>query len=130
MSIIEAVTRLAPCRVTPRLARRFVRAALELEAVEVGVREIVELLTGELVTNVVIHVGGSDGELCLRSSAGAVRVEVTDHDGRLPDQRVPSADADGGRGLLIVDRLAHAWGIDPVPGNGKTIWFEVHCPVP
>jgi hypothetical protein len=32
--------------------------------------------------------------------------------------------AQGGRGLLLVDRFASAWGTELVP-HGKTIWFDV-----
>ncbi len=30
--------------------------------------------------------------------------------------------AEGGRGLLIVDQLASAWGVHHAPGGGKAIW--------
>jgi hypothetical protein len=33
-------------------------------------------------------------------------------------------DGESGRGLLIVDSLASAWGVDTVPG-GKRVWFRI-----
>lgn len=37
----------------------------------------------------------------------------------------PSADADGGRGLLLVGALASCWGVSERTGPGKTVWAEV-----
>ena len=38
-----------------------------------------------------------------------------------PNQR---NDAEGGRGMLLVDRLADRWGAEPRP-VGKRVWFEL-----
>jgi hypothetical protein len=53
-----------------------------------------------------------------------VRVEVTDPDDRLPTMAAPNADDIGGRGLIIVNGLASAWGVAPT-ASGKTVWFEL-----
>jgi hypothetical protein len=37
------------------------------------------------------------------------------------------AQAESGRGLLIVDALATAWGSSPA-GRGKTTWIEMTLP--
>lgn len=42
----------------------------------------------------------------------------------MPAPRDAPADAEGGRGLALVDALAAAWGTLPRP-EGKTVWFEV-----
>lgn len=86
--------------------------------------ETAELLTTELVTNVVVHVAGTV-DLVVRTIVRGVRVEVTDHDRRLPKFGAAEPDAVGGRGLVLVDALADAWGVDHMSGNGKTIWFEL-----
>jgi hypothetical protein len=54
-----------------------------------------------------------------------VRVLVDDQDPRPPQPRDP--DGDGGRGLMIVDRLARAWGCTRLEG-GKRVWAEIPVP--
>ena len=108
---------------TPAAARRFVRGALaSVEADPVAI-ETAELLTTELVTNAIVHVG-CKSELFIRAAGGVVRVEVTDPDDRLPAMAAPNADALNGRGLVIVNGLASAWGVEPT-ASGKTVWFEL-----
>jgi anti-sigma regulatory factor (Ser/Thr protein kinase) len=86
--------------------------------------EIAELLTSELVTNALIH---TDHDAVLTATVGprGLRVEVRDFVGRRPRLRVPIAD-DGthGRGLVLVQSLADAWGVRP-HGVGKSVWFEL-----
>jgi anti-sigma regulatory factor (Ser/Thr protein kinase) len=88
--------------------------------------EDVKLLVSELVTNAVRH-PRNDGpiELEVRVHAGKVRVQVTDPGEGFRKPRVgsPPPDALGGRGLLIVDRLATAWGV--TPGRPTRVWFEL-----
>jgi anti-sigma regulatory factor (Ser/Thr protein kinase) len=108
---------------TPAAARRFVRGALESVEADPVVIETAELLTTELVTNAIVHVG-CKSELFIRAAGGVVRVEVTDPDDRLPAMAAPNADALSGRGLVIVNGLASAWGVEPTD-SGKTVWFEL-----
>ncbi|MFK4272765.1 SpoIIE family protein phosphatase [Streptomyces milbemycinicus] len=88
-----------------------------------------ELMASEVVTNALIH-ADSDVELRLRNYPDHIRLEVRDFDATPP---VPSslsateeenAQAEHGRGLIIVDALATAWGSSP-SGRGKTVWFEL-----
>jgi anti-sigma regulatory factor (Ser/Thr protein kinase) len=109
---------------TPGIARHFVRDALQATDIEISFVETVELLTTELVTNVIVHVG-SASEVVIRAEDDTVRVEVTDPADRPPQRAEPATDAPHGRGLVIVDRLADAWGVVPSPDHGKTVWFEV-----
>jgi anti-sigma regulatory factor (Ser/Thr protein kinase) len=106
------------------MARHFVRAVLETTEVEAAVIEIAELLTSEVVTNVVVHVG-SGSELLVQEVDGAVQVRITDDDDRRPEMASPAASDAHGRGLRIVDALADAWGVDSDPVHGKTVWFEL-----
>ncbi|GGN94644.1 hypothetical protein GCM10011579_094350 [Streptomyces albiflavescens] len=89
-----------------------------------GRSEIAELLTSELVTNALIH---TDHDAVLTATVGphGLRVEVRDFVGRRPRLRVPNAD-DGthGRGLVLVQSLADAWGVRS-HGVGKAVWFEL-----
>ncbi|GAA3787204.1 ATP-binding protein [Streptomyces coacervatus] len=89
-----------------------------------GRSEIAELLTSELVTNALIH---TDHDAVLTATVGprGLRVEVRDFVARRPRLHVPNAD-DGthGRGLVLVQSLADAWGVR-VHGVGKAVWFEL-----
>ena len=108
---------------TPAAARRFVRSALESVEADPLLIETAELLTTELVTNAIVHVG-CKSQLFLRVAGGVVRVEVTDPDDRLPSMAAPNVDDDRGRGLVIVNGLASAWGVERTQ-TGKTVWFEL-----
>ncbi len=109
---------------TPGVARHFVRGALEAADIDAAIVDTAELLTSEVVTNVVVHVG-SAGELLVQAVDGSVRVRISDDDDRWPEMVLPSAADPHGRGLCIVDALADAWGVDPDPVQGKTVWFEL-----
>ncbi|MCW7942583.1 hypothetical protein AAW14_11150 [Streptomyces hygroscopicus] len=89
-----------------------------------GRSEIAELLTSELVTNALVHTD-HDAVLTATVSSSGLRVEVRDFVGRRPRLRVPDTD-DGthGRGLVLVQSLADAWGVR-THGVGKAVWFEL-----
>ncbi len=86
------------------------------------------LLLSELLTNVLVHTD-SDA-LLVAEITGAVgerrlRIEVTDGGDDLPHKRRPGELASSGRGLVLIELLAHAWGVDP-RGESKSIWFELY----
>jgi anti-sigma regulatory factor (Ser/Thr protein kinase) len=85
-----------------------------------------ELAFTELIANVVRHVPGRHCRMrILLREGGVLRVEVADDCSALPrPSRTVEALAGGGRGLLLVDAVTDAWGVDPLPGGGKTVWFE------
>ena len=91
-----------------------------------GQSDVAELLTSELVTNAIVH---TDHDAVLTATVGphGLRVEVRDFVARRPQLRIPVAD-DGtnGRGLLLVQSLADAWGVRP-HGVGKAVWFELEA---
>lgn len=86
------------------------------------------LLLSETLTNVLVH---TDADALLlaevRGEQGdrRMRVEVTDTSDDLPHMRRPGELASSGRGLMLIELLAHAWGVDP-RGEGKSIWFEFY----
>ncbi|MFF9105158.1 SpoIIE family protein phosphatase [Streptomyces rubrogriseus] len=91
-----------------------------------------QLILSEVVTNALIH-AQSDVDIRLRRHTAGVRVEVQDNSALPPvptvivaDEAV-NAEAESGRGLLIVDALATAWGSSPA-GRGKTTWIEMTLP--
>jgi anti-sigma regulatory factor (Ser/Thr protein kinase) len=111
----------------PGLARRelasFARGA-DLHEQE---HDVLRLLVSELVTNAVRH-GGAAGRqkigLCVRSSNATIRIEVSDHGvGFELPKSPPVPGAEGGYGLLIVDRLCSRWG---TKHNGTSlVWCEL-----
>lgn len=89
-----------------------------------GRSEIAELLTSELVTNALVHTD-DDAVLTAVVEPGGLRVEVRDFVARRPELRGPGTDDDThGRGLVLVQSLADAWGVRP-HGVGKSVWFEL-----
>lgn len=80
----------------------------------------------ELASNAVTHgrVPGRDALLRLVKTDDRLRVEVTDTRGeRHPSVGRGTADAESGRGLLIVEALAATWGVTPrADAPGKTVW--------
>ncbi|MFI6080224.1 SpoIIE family protein phosphatase [Streptomyces sp. NPDC051217] len=89
-----------------------------------------ELLITEAVTNALIH-ADTEVDVRLRGYPDHLRVEVRDSDPRPPllvanlgPGEAGDAEAESGRGMLIIDALASSWGSSPA-GRGKTTWFEL-----
>ncbi len=85
--------------------------------------EVAALLTSELVTNAVRHAKGSI-RLRMRREPTALHVEVDDDSAEPPVAMNVDATAIGGRGVILVDRLAAAWGVVTRHG-GKAVWFRL-----
>ena len=134
---VEGVTRTGSLHIQRRdlhgvkAARSFVEQRLR----SWGLAEMsddLELMVSEIVTNAIIH-AGSDVDVRLRAYTDRVRLEVRDSDSNPP---VPSplslseegnAEAEHGRGLLIVEALAGLWNSSP-NGRGKTVSLDVPIP--
>jgi serine phosphatase RsbU (regulator of sigma subunit)/anti-sigma regulatory factor (Ser/Thr protein kinase) len=85
------------------------------------------LLTSELVTNAVRHAGTGLRLSLTRVGADRVRIAVHDRAPNVPVQvRRSGNEAEGGRGLFLVEHLSAGWG--SVAGeSGKTVWFELQA---
>ena len=105
-----------------RTAREFVRDAMRAWALD-DTDQIAELLTDELVGNVVRHVG-STMEVRASCRPDSIRIEVDDASREPPIRRHPDQFDEHGRGILFVETLATDWGVELRDG-GKTIWFEL-----
>ncbi len=83
------------------------------------------LVTSELVGNAVRH-GAPPLAYDVALDDGDVLVVVEDSDDQPPgDAQICSAsDAEGGRGLFLVSRLARRWGWRRL-GRGKQIWARL-----
>ncbi|MFI6336013.1 ATP-binding protein [Streptomyces sp. NPDC050535] len=80
----------------------------------------------ELLANVVRHVPGRRAALLMLRRVNGVRVEVTDTCPRPPLSTAVDELGEAGRGLVIVAGVTDRWGWHPLPGRGKTVWFECH----
>jgi anti-sigma regulatory factor (Ser/Thr protein kinase) len=90
-----------------------------------GDASLVALLATELATNVVLH-AGTDFMICLSRGPHRLRVELHDGSHDRPEVIREPLLRRGGRGMLMVEELAEAWGVEATP-TGKVVWFEVPC---
>ncbi len=105
------------------VGRRFVVDSLRGWRVPEPIVEVAALVTSELVANAVNH-APPPGYLQVRADSERVRIEVSDSGAQEPRMVRPGAAAAGGRGLLLIDRLASRWGWEVRP-PGKIVWCEV-----
>ncbi|RNL78981.1 ATP-binding protein [Nocardioides marmorisolisilvae] len=111
----------------PASARSFVIG--QLEAALAGHAEAwtgdVVLVVSELVTNSV-RAGAGHIDVDLRADARRVDLKVADDAPGWPTPRTAAYDDLDGRGLAIVDELAHRWTTSPGnPGKSVTAtWFR------
>ena len=124
--------RVATGPAAPAEARRRVRDAIRSWQVPVDL-DAALLLTSELVTNAIRHEAGQAGQagqgvqavmLAIASSRGRLRVDVHDTSRSLPAVAEVPADAETGRGLLLVETLSDEWGFYRTPA-GKAVYFTL-----
>lgn len=94
-----------------------------------GAHELIDsaqLCVSELVSNVITHVGrGTPTNLSVALSSTCLRIEVRDPDARaLPTLLEASDDAEGGRGMGLVQALAKCWGV-VLHADCKVTWCEL-----
>lgn len=107
--------------VQAREARRFMAAILDGHQAEDAI-----LCLSELMTNAVIHSRSSErcGRLTVRVQLHGEQLRVEVHDQGGPWVMPAHEDEASGRGLLIIDKLARAWGRDGDEETGWITWFE------
>ncbi|MFF2145201.1 ATP-binding protein [Kitasatospora sp. NPDC058190] len=106
------------------LARREVAQLVRSWGVPITDNEArdVELCSDELLANAVEHTG-DQCRVTVRWTGVRLRVEVSDSSPKPPGRGTADDTATNGRGLLLVEALAHSWGWYPVE-TGKVVWFE------
>ncbi|GAA1935038.1 SpoIIE family protein phosphatase [Kitasatospora viridis] len=110
---------------TPSAARRFTRSTLAGWGLG-PVADFAELLVSELVTNALVH-GGDP--LWLRLYRDRVlTLEVADTGRQQPRLRPAGSEDEGGRGMYLVNELAHRWG-SRATKQGKVVWAELELPI-
>jgi anti-sigma regulatory factor (Ser/Thr protein kinase) len=106
--------------------RRVVRLHLRLWGLP-DLVDVAQLCVTELVTNVVTHVGpGTPTTLAVSMNGAYLRLEVTDPDTRaLPTLVAATDEAEGGRGMALVDAVTDRWGVI-LRGDSKVTWCELN----
>ncbi|MFJ1804681.1 MULTISPECIES: ATP-binding protein [unclassified Streptomyces] len=94
-----------------------------------GLQEVVDeaqLCVSELVSNVIKHVGpGTPATLAVSMKGARLRIEIHDPDTRaLPTLLDANVDAEGGRGMALVDAIAARWGVQ-LDLDRKVTWCEL-----
>jgi anti-sigma regulatory factor (Ser/Thr protein kinase) len=118
-----------PTLLSARQARAFVAAGLRTAGVsDTGLADRMAMVTSELVTNAVLH-ARTEIEVRLAVDDREIHLQVSDQASPRPCRAPPSTTATSGRGLVLVDALADAWGVSaPDGGTGKTVWARVGRP--
>ena len=83
----------------------------------------------EVATDALTH-GEGDVRLHLLADARRVRVEISDASDALPTERHDGLDAEGGRGLGLLESLSDTWGGNRVQPTGKTSGSNSPADVP
>ncbi|WP_367574446.1 ATP-binding protein [Streptomyces griseoaurantiacus] len=99
-----------------------------------GLTEVVDeaqLCVSELVANVITHVGtGTPTTLAVLMRGPFLRIEVHDPDTRaLPTLMAASVDAEGGRGMAMVEAVTDRWGVQLL-ADRKVTWCELATGLP
>ena len=102
--------------------RGFVEQVLRREGLGENSLFDAQLLATELVTNAIRH-AGSLVELTVARRGDRIRIEARDGSTTKP---VPPHEASTRhRGLLLVEDISEAWGVDVQDRSGKVVWCEV-----
>ena len=108
---------------TARQARKEVSDAIAAWNIKIDL-DVAVLLTSELVTNAIRHETNETITLAITCSCGELRVDVHDSSYSLPVVLEAAADAEAGRGLMLVATLADEWGFYRTPA-GKAVYFTL-----
>ncbi|MFE3738735.1 ATP-binding protein [Streptomyces sp. NPDC059134] len=112
-----------PCEPeTAEAGRRLVRDVLAVWRLD-DLADRAALVISELIANAARHTPCPSIRLrVVRPSARRVRIGVVDRaPSRLPVLGLADADAESGRGLLLIDAMADRWGYD-LHGSGRRVW--------
>jgi anti-anti-sigma factor len=112
--------RLAATPAAPSQARELLVEACRDWRLPAELADNAEVVATELVSNAVRHAGG---DLTVSVALGNEFMHVSVRDGSPvpPARQIPDPYHGGGRGLILIDAFAAAWGTTLVAG-GKVVW--------
>jgi anti-sigma regulatory factor (Ser/Thr protein kinase) len=126
---VAATFALPPDATAAAAARSYVRRLLERWSLR-SIVEPLSLVVSELAANAARY-GRPPFVLLLRRLGSGVRVEMHDESPefhrKFPDPDVTSGEieAEGGRGLRLVQAVSSAAGVEHIPDDGKRVWAVV-----
>jgi anti-anti-sigma regulatory factor/anti-sigma regulatory factor (Ser/Thr protein kinase) len=115
---------LAPTTTAPAAARLYVHDVLQYWRLALPDQDVIdraELIADELVTNAVLH-ARTPLRLRLELRGDLLHIGVHDASPRLLRLVADDPEAEGGRGLRLVARLATAWGVHHRTDGSKVVW--------
>ncbi|WP_052711012.1 ATP-binding protein [Pseudofrankia sp. DC12] len=86
--------------------------------------EVMELLVSELVTNAWKATADRDDTVAMRLTATPTDLflEVWDANDATPQRTAADVEAEGGRGLVLVEALTSQWAFYRPRSGGKVVW--------
>jgi anti-anti-sigma regulatory factor/anti-sigma regulatory factor (Ser/Thr protein kinase) len=116
----------------PSVAGPAARAAVVAACDEWGLGHVAaraELVVTELISNAIVH-AKTEIELLVTLREPFLHISVADGSGAAPRlMSADSAEAEGGRGLILVEALATKWGYLPTR-DGKVVWTMLRLDPP
>ncbi|MEU0391434.1 ATP-binding protein [Streptomyces sp. NPDC006208] len=114
-------------------ARKLARDQLRCWGIHGDLHDTALLVISELVTNAVVHTGGSLVACEVVNGDRQLRITVQDQGSTPTGPRVCrnaeegiAAEEERGRGLLLVEAVSSAWGAhDCEHGTGRIVWAEL-----
>ncbi|WP_030667818.1 ATP-binding protein [Streptomyces rimosus] len=111
-------------RQSPGRAREAFRKWAAAQDLKPTIVESGELVVGELASNAVLAATGPGRRIEIHFAliSDTLRIEVSDAGDGTPVVRSPEPLDEHGRGMVVVEALADAWGVVDRAGPGKTVW--------
>ncbi|MFJ8400170.1 ATP-binding protein [Streptomyces microflavus] len=123
-------------------SRMFIRQTLQHWRVPDYI-DVAELVVSELVTNAIEATGITDPQpewteitaehvigVQLRINDARLYVEVWDGSTDVPIRKHPDDEAEGGRGLLLIEAMTEQWDVYRSEAGGKVVWAELSLAEP
>ncbi|MHA5048794.1 ATP-binding protein [Streptomyces sp. SD15] len=112
---------------TPKICRDTVAILLAANGHAPALADTARTLVSEVVTNAVLHTTSPTIDMETAVLPDGVRVAVYDDNPAVHLTPLDTTwEGECGRGLLLVQVLAQAWGVTPAPPYGrKHVWFEL-----